>query len=429
MNGGRCFVAILALLAGRVTAQTELTGDSIWEYRTGNGVWSANVPAEVAVAAKWPSSWRTFTRWEFEAGNPPQDDDPAAFTNVPSAITLNGVSACRASLPNYGPGVLDLTLGQGAPRTGLWAYVFGSVKVDRDQEVTLVTAASGHVKLWLDGKPVTTFVVRLSKGEHLLAGRVESGEREWNLAGCFLPAGVAARRTPPPPVNIQMPVGVGWPTNALARGKAVTIGLVGDPQSGSPWRNIAHALSQAKPDLLVIIGDLVVDGLSADGWNRTFFAPGANVLTNVPCLAVLGNHDRRSPLFDRFGGLTWTRDVGGALLVGVDGGLDWSPGSEYAQWLEKTLAGASNQFKFVVSHYPAYSSRTHGKLAGDGRLLERSSRVARTQLMPLLEKYNVTAMFSGHDHGYERSELPGGLTAITTAGGGAGVSRSRPGSS
>lgn len=391
---------LLVLLAG-------LVGDPVWEYRTSNSAWTTNAPASV----KWPSAWRTFTRWEYEAGSPPRDDDPASFTSVPTNITLNGISACRASLPGYGPGILDLTIGQGAPRTGLWAYVFASVKVDRDQEVVMHTATSGPAKFWMDGKPVAG-PLRLAKGAHILAGRVESGEREWNLAGCFVPIGTQARRVAPPAVNVALPAMLPWPTNAA------TVALVGDPQSGAPWRDIAGALSRAKPDALVIIGDLVNDGMVADKWNQTFFV---NVPTNLPWLAVIGNHDRRAPLFDQFGGLTWAREINGALLVGIDGGLDWSPGSAHARWLETTLAGATNKFKFVLSHYPAYSSRNHGKLADDGRLLERSSRIARDQLVPLLEKYRVAAMFCGHDHGYERSELPSGLTTITTAGGGAGV--------
>jgi hypothetical protein len=39
--------------------------------------------------------------------------------------------------------------------------------------------------------------------------------------------------------------------------------------------------------------------------------------------------------------------------------------------------------------------------------------------MPLLEKYNATAMFAGHDHFYERSEPEGGVTAFVTGGAGA----------
>ena len=47
--------------------------------------------------------------------------------------------------------------------------------------------------------------------------------------------------------------------------------------------------------------------------------------------------------------------------------------------------------------------------------------VARTRIVPILVRHGVTAMLCGHDHGYERSELPGGLTAVVTGGAGAGT--------
>ena len=205
----------------------------------------------------------------------------------------------------------------------------------------------------------------------------------------------------------------------------VTIALVGDPQSGTAWRDVARATGTQRPDYLVIIGDLVADGLSEESWTRTFFTPGADLLASVPVAVVQGNHDRRSPVFAELfghepGGGNWTWRVGDALLVGIDGGLDWSPISGHAQWLDGVLTVNASPFVFVLSHYPAYSSRNHGKLAADGRVLERPSRIAREQILPILQKHKVTAMLAGHDHGYERSELPDGLTLITTAGGGAG---------
>jgi hypothetical protein len=208
-----------------------------------------------------------------------------------------------------------------------------------------------------------------------------------------------------------------------AAGDAATIVLAGDPQSGAPWNKIARAVAKAAPDLCVLLGDLVVDGLADESWGRSFFQPAAALLANTPCRVVMGNHDRRSPVIDGFlldGGLNWSQEIGNALVVGIDGGKDWSAGGENARWLEQVLATRKARFAFVASHYPAWSSRNHGKLAGDGLPLERGSRVARTQIVPILEKHRVTAFFTGHDHGYERSELPSGLSAIVTGGAGAG---------
>lgn len=408
---------MLALSLPAMSEPIQFTGDSVWEYRIAGGDWSTTAPITVA----WPKFWRTYTRWEYDGGTPPHDDAPRMFTNVPSSMVLNGVSACRASLPTYGPGILDMTVGQGAPRKGLWAYVFSALKVGRDQEVVMHIAASGPTQFWIDGLPVVA-PLRLTEGEHILAGRVDSGEDDWYVTGCFLPVGMEARRAEPPAVDIVMPAIMGWPANMLASRKSATIALAGDPQSAGAWRRVAHAIAGSGADALVLIGDLVVDGMSADKWNQTFFGPASDALSNIPWLSVTGNHDRRSPLFEQFSSrLNWTREIGEALLVGIDGGLDWSPGSAAAKWLEAVLSTSSSRLVFVVSHYPAYSSRNHGKLAADGEVLERPSRVARKQIVPLLERHHVTAMFTGHDHGYERSELPSGLTHIVTAGAGAGV--------
>jgi hypothetical protein len=40
-------------------------------------------------------------------------------------------------------------------------------------------------------------------------------------------------------------------------------------------------------------------------------------------------------------------------------------------------------------------------------------------ILPLLAKYRATAMIAGHDHNYQRSEPPEGVTVIVTGGAGA----------
>jgi hypothetical protein len=206
-----------------------------------------------------------------------------------------------------------------------------------------------------------------------------------------------------------------------------TIGLLGDGRtSPATWGCIARAVRAANPALVVYGGDLVLDGRIDSVWDRELFAPAADLLANVPLYGVIGNHERQSPVFDRFftdslGGRSWSQEVAGVLLVGVDGFQDWSASAPSAAWLDRTLADTKARFIFVITHYPAYSSSTHGRIGEDGRPGETSARTALDRIYPILQKHRVAAMIGGHDHCYERSEPPGGVTAITTAGAGAGL--------
>ena len=61
----------------------------------------------------------------------------------------------------------------------------------------------------------------------------------------------------------------------------------------------------------------------------------------------------------------------------------------------------------------------HSQLNSGGRPREKAVRQAQDVLMPLLKKYNATALFAGHDHFYERSEPKDGVSMIVTGGAGA----------
>jgi len=74
-------------------------------------------------------------------------------------------------------------------------------------------------------------------------------------------------------------------------------------------------------------------------------------------------------------------------------------------WLITDLNSKAS-WKFVVFHYPPYSSGEHG-----------STKILRL-LTPLFTIKGVDMVFNGHDHDYEHVEA-GGMTFIVTGGGGA----------
>jgi hypothetical protein len=590
----RTAIAILAVGLIASSAKSEplknMTNRNDWTFRVRWGAdlgdWKPTLASAVAScdvsapSSSWPGKWRTFVAWE------PNDATvetlaPAQLSDVPTTLTLGGISACRATLPLYTGGVLDLTIGHGAPWEGRWAWTFGAMKTARDETVVLAIESAGPVTVWVDSRKVIqakaagqhSAKVTLAKGTHVVAARVTSGSKRWFLQGRVVPVGqpvvetrcrftaddpsrfasvtivgqgsdeaVLNKKTLSRPLpgmigprlrgvstellkdgenvlersiplwkarrmvsdkndgtlqvlgvrpgdasivmgpilsargkglhlavvadanvpatltidgrTLESPSGVfhRWELEGLkpateyeyrvtvgkgqtqrstlrtlpAPGRPTSVAIVGDPQSGKAWKTVSAALRKRRPDLVIIAGDLVVDGLLEQQWQETFLQPAAKLLAEVPFRVIPGNHDRYSPLQEAFfgdgqPGEHWSQPLGGGLLVGIDGGDDFSSGGPSSEWLTRTLSKAETPLVFVVSHYPAYSSRNHGKLAHDGRVLEWTSRQGRNRIVPLLEKHDVAGLFGGHDHGYERSELPGGLSAIVTGGGGAGT--------
>lgn len=88
---------------------------------------------------------------------------------------------------------------------------------------------------------------------------------------------------------------------------------------------------------------------------------------------------------------------------------DYMPGSEQYQWLESQLqdARADGQVIFVQYHHAAYSVGPHGYPAGSGTGFDTQSGQPLRVLTPLLDAYDVSAVFSGHDEMYEHSIVDG----------------------
>ncbi|XP_031550025.1 tartrate-resistant acid phosphatase type 5-like [Actinia tenebrosa] len=86
-----------------------------------------------------------------------------------------------------------------------------------------------------------------------------------------------------------------------------------------------------------------------------------------------------------------------------DAEVQWS-------WLEKTLKSSQAQYLLVGGHFPVWSIAEHGPTQC---LVER--------LKPLLEKYDVTAYLSGHDHNLQHIKDPKSSVDYFVSGSGAYV--------
>jgi hypothetical protein len=207
---------------------------------------------------------------------------------------------------------------------------------------------------------------------------------------------------------------------------------LGDSRSRpEEWKKVAKAVLDRAPHLVLFSGDMVSNGSDDWQWDNEFFHPAAELLGKIPQYAVIGNHEKNAPLYNELfytpskdgRSRNWAQEIASVLLIGIDGRKDWSSGSANARWLEKTLKGSKAKFIFLASHYPAWTSAGHGKLDEAGKPRETAVRQGQQVIMPLLEKYDATAMIAGHDHIYERSEPPGGVTMIISGGAGAPLYR------
>jgi hypothetical protein len=190
------------------------------------------------------------------------------------------------------------------------------------------------------------------------------------------------------------------------------------------WRTVATSIHEERPDVLVFVGDHVGNGLVDAFWDEQFTGPAAELLASTCMLPVPGNHDIDSPRMwqswpvRRPGERHWTVALGATRLIGLEGKGDWTPDGPDAGWLEGTLADVAEPFVFVFNHYPPYSSGVHTRTDADGLPVEPEVRTARDVILPICQRHGVRALFSGHDHAYERF-MCDGLAAIISAGAGA----------
>ena len=156
-------------------------------------------------------------------------------------------------------------------------------------------------------------------------------------------------------------------------------------------------------ELVVMMGDNIYGSERPQDFVTKFEAPYKPLLdAGVKFYASLGNHDAREQRYYKH--------------YNMDGKLYYSfkapkqdvrffalestyPEPEQIEWFRKELEGSNEKWKIGFWHHPLYSSgRTHG-----------SETRLRASLEPLLIKYNVSLVLSGHDHIYERIKPQNGI--------------------
>jgi hypothetical protein len=200
---------------------------------------------------------------------------------------------------------------------------------------------------------------------------------------------------------------------------------IGDtnPILGHTTGTLAAAMPE-KPDFTVHMGDIQYYSSIGETW-AYWFGPMAPMLRTGSFFPAVGNHENElngleyADYFDRLfhqpsldGTPQWYRfQWGGVWFHTIDTEEPFDSGSAQYTWLSNSLAEVSKRpdYRFSV----VYMHRNLYTLGDAAPQVDQ-----RMHLSPIFVANKVRLVLSGHMHGYERFEVPGEITYVTTAGGG-----------
>jgi hypothetical protein len=203
-------------------------------------------------------------------------------------------------------------------------------------------------------------------------------------------------------------------------GEPIRFAVFGDNRTnGDAHRRLVEALVAEAPDVVVNTGDMV--GESEDSEWKTFFDIEYELIANTPLLAAIGNHEvdyGDDDMFKRlfpiagssFHGRVYSADWGDAHFAMLDSNGDLGAQS---RWLDGDLSAAEARgarHTFVVLHW--------GPWCGVNKMSHGNNDDAIASIVPVAKKHGVAAIFSGHNHVYERG-ADGELRYVVAGGGGA----------
>jgi 3',5'-cyclic AMP phosphodiesterase CpdA len=169
-------------------------------------------------------------------------------------------------------------------------------------------------------------------------------------------------------------------------------------------------------DTILLLGDNIYSQGNPSELPAKFDQPYAELLRRgVSFHAVLGNHDvpigrwaQTHYKHFNMGGSAFYSFVKGDNLVEFFALDSNDMDRSQLDWLEKALSASKALWKIAYFHHPLYSSG--GKHGSNTKL--------RALLEPLFVRYGVAAVFSGHDHTYERTALQQGIQYFVSGAGG-----------
>jgi len=182
----------------------------------------------------------------------------------------------------------------------------------------------------------------------------------------------------------------------------------GTPQQRSMTRRMCAQRSRTQFEIVVTTGDnfYAPDGTAT----RSNYYEPERCLIEYPghrWRASWGNHDAYGTSTFRVLGArrfySWTE--GGIDFFALDSNR--ADDTQQRAWLERGLAESTAKIKIAHFHHPPFTVGAH-----------KDNEKVKKNWVPLFERFNVTLVLAGHNHGYEHHRR-NGIHYVITGGGGA----------
>ncbi|NIB42359.1 hypothetical protein HBA55_22320 [Pseudomaricurvus alkylphenolicus] len=211
--------------------------------------------------------------------------------------------------------------------------------------------------------------------------------------------------------------------------RATRLWVVGDSGNGTPTQHKVYEAARNfvketnNPiDLYLHVGDMAYESGEDDEFQKNFFDIYQPTLQNTVVWPTMGNHEgfistgitADGPYYDAYvsptggeaGGVPsgteayYSFDYGNIHFICLDShDLDRFPNGLMAQWLERDLQSTRADWLIAFWHHAPYTKGSHDSD------IQLQGLEMREQIMPILEKYGVDLVLTGHSHIYERSML------------------------
>lgn len=198
-----------------------------------------------------------------------------------------------------------------------------------------------------------------------------------------------------------------------------------DKHAQSVYQAYAQKTGDSYTDQWIMLGDNAYNNGTDEDYQDAVFEIYPSLLKQTPLWSTLGNHDGYSassakqsgvyydifsfPKRGEFGGVAsgteayYSYTYGNIHFIVLDSyDSNRLSGGDMLKWLEADLQSVTSDWVIAYWHHPPYSKGSHDSDV-DAQLIQM-----RQNTLPILDRYEVDLVFSGHSHSYERSMLISG---------------------